>query len=261
MDVSELQVLLVEPSPTQQRIIAAEFARLGIDDLRAAGNAGQALEDMRVTRPDLVVSAMYLPDMTGTDLLLRMRAQDALRDTAFMLVSSESDTDVLEPVRQAGAVAILPKPFHHRHLACAIHATVDLLSPSTLTLGDEDIEDIRVLLVDDSRLARNHLRRVLTDLGISHFTEAENGVQAIERLNENYFDLVVTDYHMPEMDGRQLVEYIRGQGDQRSIPVMMVTSEVSGSRLSAVKQAGVSAICDKPFNVGIVRNLLQGMLS
>ena len=74
-------------------------------------------------------------------------------------------------------------------------------------------------------------------------------------------DLVVTDYNMPEMDGRQLVEYIRQQSWQRSVPILMVTSEQSFSRLAAVEEAGVSGICDKPFEPGTIRRLLQRILS
>lgn len=53
------------------------------------------------------------------------------------------------------------------------------------------------------------------------------------------FDLVVTDYNMPEMDGENLTRFIRERSSQRSIPVLMVTSEGALSRLSAVQQAGM----------------------
>ena len=53
--------------------------------------------------------------------------------------------------------------------------------------------------------------RVLENLGIRNFTEAENGKQAVGLIQQHYFDLVVTDYNMPEMDGRELTEYIRTQ--------------------------------------------------
>jgi len=80
-------------------------------------------------------------------------------------------------------------------------------------------------------------------------------------IQQQYFDLVVTDYNMPEMDGRELTEYIRTQSWQSSVPILMVSSESNESRLAAVTQAGVSGVCDKPFEPAMVRGLLQKMLS
>ena len=74
-------------------------------------------------------------------------------------------------------------------------------------------------------------------------------------------DLVVTDYNMPEMDGREFVEYVRSRSWQRSVPILMVTSETDQGRLAAVEEAGVSGICDKPFEPAVVRCLLARMLS
>ena len=114
--------------------------------------------------------------------------------------------------------------------------------------------------VDDSAMARKHIARVLNNLGIHNITTAENGRQAMELIERNFFDLVVTDFNMPEMDGEALTRYIRERSSQRSIPVLMVTSEESGSRLSAVQQAGVSGICDKPFDTATVKQMIRQML-
>lgn len=260
MEIKDMLVLLVEPSATQQKIIAGHFRALGVAEVLCAGSGAEALEQMRRMPPDLVVSSMYLPDGTGYEIVRSMRESADLQETAYMLISSETDFAQLDPIRQAGVVAILPKPFHGKHLDCAMQATLDFYNPDNIDLDGEDIEDVRVLVVDDSRMARKHIRRVLENLGLENFTEAENGREAVARMSDGFYDLVVTDYNMPEMDGQELVTYIRSNSDQRDIPVLMVTSEESGSRLSGVKQAGVSAICDKPFEPAVVKSLLQGML-
>ena len=66
---------------------------------------------------------------------------------------------------------------------------------------------------------------------------------------------------MPEMDGKALLEYIRNESNQRSIPVIMVTSEGNKGVLSAIEQAGVSGICDKPFETDTVRQLIMAMMT
>ena len=90
---------------------------------------------------------------------------------------------------------------------------------------------------------------------------ATDGQHAVDMLTEQYFDLVVTDYNMPNMDGRELVDHIRNVSSQASVPVLMVTSEENENRLAAVQQSGVSAICDKPFGVDTVRSLVQQIFS
>ena len=63
------------------------------------------------------------------------------------------------------------------------------------------------------------------------------------------------------MDGRELIEYIRTQSWQAEVPVLMVTSEQNMGRLAAVERAGVSAICDKPFEAGSIRRLISDALT
>jgi two-component system chemotaxis response regulator CheY len=120
---------------------------------------------------------------------------------------------------------------------------------------------MRVLIVDDSLASRHHLRRLLEELGIERITEAVDGKQAVALLADTMFDLVITDYNMPEMDGRELTEYIRTQSWQAEVPVLMVTSEQNMGRLAAVERAGVSAICDKPFEAGNIRRLISDALT
>ena len=158
-------------------------------------------------------------------------------------------------------VAILPKPFSAKDLALALRTTLHHLNPEELELDESDVDDIKILLVDDSSLARKHIKRTLASMGLDNIDEAVNGLEAVELLSNNLFDLVVTDYNMPEMDGRELSAYIREQSSQQSIPIIMVTSEHNDSRLAAVQQAGVSAICDKPFEPENVRQLIKQLIS
>ena len=142
-----------------------------------------------------------------------------------------------------------------------MYASIDLLNPEGELSVDVDLDSLRVLLVDDSATARRHIRHVLENLGMQNFIEAENGREAVALLAETMVDLVVTDYNMPEMDGKELVEYIRTQSWQNSVPILMVTSEGNAGRLAAVEQAGVSAICDKPFEPRLVKRLIEQALS
>ncbi|MES9939413.1 MAG: response regulator [Candidatus Thiodiazotropha sp. 6PLUC2] len=261
MHLEELLVLLVEPSITQQRVIRRQLSELGIEHIITVNTGEEALQAMRIEHPDLAISTLYLSDMTGTDLVHAMRNDSELVEMAFMLISSETRFRYLDPIRQAGAVAILPKPFQLAELRIAMNSVVEFIDPTQLDLDNFCPEDLKVLVVDDSSMARKHISRILNALGIEQITEARDGQEAVEIIANNYLDLVVTDYNMPNMDGKELVDHIRTASNQASIPVLMVTSEENESRLAAVQQAGVSAICDKPFEASVVRDLVQKALS
>ena len=260
MDIQELTVILVEPSTMQQHIVQKYLNELGISTIDTLTNGRDALQEIRRTPPDLVISTLYLPDMTGTDLLHTLREDHELMETAFILISSETRFRYLDPIRQAGAIAILPKPFTRDDLSIALKSTLDYLEATDLELEDVDTESLKVLLVDDSRMSRNHLRRILESMGVEQISEAENGVEGVKLINEHYFDLVISDYNMPKMNGQELVDYIRTNSNQPGIPILMVTSESNQSRLAAVQKSGVSAICDKPFEPVTLKQFLERIL-
>lgn len=245
----------------QGKLIEAELHKLGIDKILCHPNGHDALHNMVRHVPDLVISAMYLPDMTGADLVKNMRDNPQLESVPFMLISSETRFAMLDPVRQAGVVAVLPKPFDPNDLRKALYSTVEFIDPDENALADVPLDDLKTLVVDDSPLARKHITRVLNNLGIQDISTAENGLMAVDMIESTFFDLVVTDFNMPEMDGERLTRYIREHSSQRSIPILMVTSEGDESRLSAVQQAGISGICDKPFDVLSVKHMIRQLLA
>lgn len=259
--VVQLEVFLVEPSHTQQLIIENLLQECGIQGVSCFATGQELLAKLPYLKPDLIISAMYLPDMTGIDLIHDIRQSDDSYDMAFLLVSSETNIKFLEPIRQAGAIAILPKPFGRQELQTALEATIDYLEPRRVSMAHLDPEDLHILLVDDSEFSRKYISRVLRNIGIEHITTAENGRQAFELFQAHYYDLLITDYNMPEMDGLQLIDAIRGDNERASVPILMVTSEQNNNRLAAVEKAGVAAILDKPFEPTTIRQMIVNLLT
>lgn len=259
--LADLAIILVEPSQMQAHLVSRMLEHQGVKKVTAVDTASAALAALKAESTNvIVISSLYLPDLAGTELVAAMRADRDLETVPFILVSSETRPQVLEPVRQSGACSIVAKPFNEQQLSRALYAAADYLNPPE-DLDVAEIENLRVLLVDDSLSSRRHLRRLLTELGIERITEAVNGKEAVTYLEQAMVDLVITDYNMPEMDGRELTEYIRTQSWQAEVPVLMVTSEQNMGRLAAVERAGVSAICDKPFEAGSIRRLISEALT
>lgn len=260
LSFSDLQVLLVEPSHMQAQLVRRMLQNLGIEQIDVCDRASDALALMQKQPPSVVISSLYLPDMPGTALVETMREDEELERVPFILISSETRPQVLEPVRQSGACSIVAKPFTEVHLARALNFVADMLAPE-VALDASEVERMRVLLVDDSMASRRHIRRLLEGMGVHDILEAINGKEAVKLLADTMVDLVLTDYNMPEMDGKTLVEYIRTQSWQASVPILMLTSEQDQGRLAAVERAGVSAICDKPFEGESIRQIIAQALS
>jgi two-component system chemotaxis response regulator CheY len=260
MNPNELSLLVVEPSDLQRKIIIKELKQQGITQVAEAKNITEAFESAKLHPRDLITSAMYFDDGDAIELLHKVRNTPAIADTPFMLVTSEHRREHLEEFKQSGVIALLPKPFTSNHLATALSTTIDLLSTDELELEYFDVHQIRVLLVDDSRLARNHIKRVLNNLGLLKITEAIDGSEAINLLKENMYDLVVTDYNMPEVNGKELTRYIRSESGQSHIPILMVTSESNDTHLANILTEGVTAMCDKPFEPENVKKILYKIL-
>lgn len=257
---SELSILLLEPSETQRKIIMSRLQQEGVVSIQTATTLEDAKAIIARHKPDLIASALHFPDGEATDLLAYIKQKPEYQDIQFMLVSSECRREQLEIFRQSGVVAILPKPFNSDHLARALNSTIDLISNDELDLSHFDVHNLRVLVVDDSRLARNVIKRTIGNLGIKIITEAEDGQQAINLMQHNMYDLVITDYNMPSVDGLALTQYIRNESQQSHIPILMVSSEANDTHLSNVSSAGVNALCDKPFEPNLVKRILYQLL-
>ncbi len=259
MNLSDLRVLLVEPSHVQQRIVVQQLGGLGVWNVEAADGCEAAMQELDERGADVVVSALHMEGESGADLLVRMRRDERYRDVPFVLLSSERDVRLLEPVRQCGVTAMLSKPCAPSDLERALERVSKILDPN-LEQRLLDLESMHVLLVDDSSAARRYMTTILGGLGICHITEAHDGREAVELLSHAFFDVVITDYNMPHLDGQGLLDHIRNESSQRSIPVMMVTTERDSVRLAAVRDAGVSDICDKPFEPERVKAVLESLV-
>ena len=258
--LNSLYVLLVEPSLAQKHIIEQQLDELGIEQVVTADTGQQALDIIDQDAPDLVISAMFLEDMTGRDLVLDMRDNPLTENTPFMLISTVTSFAELDPIKQAGASAVLPKPFSALDLKRAILTTMDWEHPDQISLDNMEAANLQVLLVDDSLMARRMITRTLNKMGIENIGEAENGRSAIPMIEQHDYDLILTDYNMPEMDGHELLLYIRQQSHLPTVPVLMVTTEGDQGKLAAIQHDGVSAIIDKPFEVGAVKQMIESAL-
>jgi two-component system, chemotaxis family, chemotaxis protein CheY len=119
----------------------------------------------------------------------------------------------------------------------------------------------RVLTVDDSPTMRRIIVNSLKKIGFSDIIEADNGVDALEKLNSNEVDFIITDWNMPEMNGEQFVKALRSDEKYKTIPILMITTRgMKDDVLTAVKM-GVNGYVVKPFTPDVLKQKLSGIIS
>jgi two-component system chemotaxis response regulator CheY len=116
---------------------------------------------------------------------------------------------------------------------------------------------MKFLVVDDFSTMRRIVRNLLKELGFLNVDEAEDGVVAMQKLNSDNFDFVVTDWNMPNMDGLQLLQAIRAHGQLKHLPVLMITAEAKKENIIAAAQAGASGYIVKPFTAATLNEKLN----
>ncbi len=118
-----------------------------------------------------------------------------------------------------------------------------------------------LLIVDDSSMMREMIIACLRgEPGLS-FSVAGNGLEAIEKLSLQPFDLMLLDLNMPDIGGLEVVQFVRGQDQLKRLPIIVVTTRGDESSRQRVLEAGASRFITKPFSpealLGEVRGLLQ----
>ena len=122
--------------------------------------------------------------------------------------------------------------------------------------------EYKILIVDDSSVTRAVLKKTIgmTDFPVQDIVQAENGEQALRMLRQEPFDLVMADLNMPQMNGIAMTQRILSDESLKSIPVVVITTEASVSRIEELKAAGIRGYVHKPFTAEGIRNMLLEVL-
>lgn len=121
---------------------------------------------------------------------------------------------------------------------------------------------INVLIVDDSKIIRGVIIKTLNLSGIEigNIFEANNGKEALEVLKNNWVDLILTDINMPEMNGVEFIEKINEDEILRTIPIAIISTEGSQTRVEELKSKGVKAYLRKPFTPEALKGMIIDLL-
>ena len=252
------RLLVVEDSTAEQLSIQE---LLGHDDIEivSASTGKEALDILRQDACDCVVLDLRLPDMSGFEVLECMRGEQALADVPVVVFTgrelSASEDAQLHTMARSIVVKGVESPerlldetalFLHRVFADLPAEKQRMLE--RLNSSDEDLIGRTVLLVDDNSRNIFALSSVLERRGM-HVLTATTGSEAIELIEQTpELAIVLTDIMMPEMDGYQTIENIRGNSAYRRLPIIALTAKAMKGDREKCLEAGASDYLAKPVN-------------
>lgn len=210
-------VLVVDDDPTVRELIARSLTREGFA-VETAADGREGLRKAREIRPDAITLDVMMAEMDGWTMLSILKADEELANIPVIMITIVDDR---HRGFTLGATDYLTKPIDRKRM-------IELLNQYRRDRQTQEMDAVassgQVLIVEDDPNIREMITRTLEKEGWS-LAEAENGLVALERMQENPPDLILLDLMMPEMDGFQFIVELRHNPDWHRIPVIIVTAK------------------------------------
>ncbi len=263
----ELKVLVIDDDQ-----IALDHARIvlgsiGINcDTAQSGMEGVKMASLSAGRQenyDLILIDWKMPEMDGVETTRQIR--DVVgQDTPIIILTSFNWDDIADEARDAGVDTFVPKPLFAGNVLDEFRAAFNRKNQE-LARNTVDLEGRRVLLAEDMPINADIIIMVLSMRNIQSDL-AENGAIAVEMFEKSdpgYYDAILMDMRMPEMDGLQATKCIRSMDrpDAKSIPIIALTANAFDEDVQRSLQAGLNAHLSKPVEPETLFETLKKLIT
>jgi two-component system, chemotaxis family, chemotaxis protein CheY len=121
------------------------------------------------------------------------------------------------------------------------------------------VKAVRVLIVDDSRAMRQYVRGILRENPDLRVEEVASGFEAFKVLARESFELVITDLNMPDLNGLDLVRFIKTTARHAKTKIIVMTTQIAEKTRSKLLDFGVDGYVTKPFDPGTITELVEAL--
>ncbi len=262
------RVLLVDDNATTREILARQMRRWQMDPTPVASGS-QALERLRQDGTyDLVVLDAQMPEMNGLELARRIREMSPEHPLPLVMLTSLGCPFAADRSAAQEFVAVLTKPVKEGHL---LRTLVDVCTGRTSTVEPTCSPDspfqaakdtlparpLRILLAEDNTVNQKVALHTLERLGY-RADVAANGLEVLEALARQDYDVILMDVQMPEMDGLEATRQIRAQfPPERQPTIIAMTASALPRDRERCLAAGMDGYLSKPFRVAELVEVLR----
>lgn len=249
--LQDMSVLIVDDNPVNLRTLEA-LTRSWKMKTMVSENSEQALEILlglaKANEPVQVVLAdSKMGGGSGIDLAIKIRQEESIAGSRIILMSSGERTG--QVVTSLDVDRVL-KPVKHSDLRAALMQTLDIDTWSTTVHSKSkksNQDAIKILVAEDNPVNQKLTITLLQKQG-HDVTLAVNGLEAVEKFEQNEFDLILMDVQMPEMDGLQATREIRSLSvNRKRIPIVAMTAHATEADKQICLASGIDEYLAKPF--------------
>lgn len=270
-DFEKINFLVIDDSGVQRKFIKNALVDFGAQHIVETKDAVDGLSVLRdATRNvDIVLVDQEMPILDGTQFTHMVRNDVSLPNPniPIIMVTSHSDQSHIAEAKKAGIDGFVAKPFTpeimHNHVMSVLErpSLRKQPPPPEQELEDQDLKDLRFLVIDDSEFSRKLICRSLYSIGIKDILQAADAVDGLSILREKIqpIDLILVDREMPIFDGIEFTRMVRHDEalHETHIPIVMVSGLVDPRHISDAKNAGVSAFIPKPFSTSEIEHHIR----
>jgi two-component system sensor histidine kinase/response regulator len=265
-DLRNVRVLLVDDNATNRKILHYQVASWGMLDSTASSGPG-ALNALRQGAAGgdpfaIVILDTHMPELSGIQVVEVIRADPVIAGVKIVLLTSMEPGELSESVR-GEMDAFITKPVKQSQLFETLCAVFGIKAEREETLPTESISSpvadkrLRILLAEDNevnqRVALYQLRMLDHQVDL-----ARNGVEALKLFDENEYDAVLMDIHMPELDGyATTTEIRRREGGRKHIPIIAMTANALPEDREKCLAAGMDEHLAKPVQAPALVRILE----
>lgn len=251
------EVLLIEPSRLQGMMISTQLKSLGLNQVHLVATAAEGMAYLEKGGLVGVLCSQHLADCKGIELAQRLRTNPAYLELPFILITSNLDQEIQDASSRLN-IKMLRKPFTPEALKQALALGSKTTPPGTG--GATELISSKVLLVDDSTFARRRMKGILNQMGYPNVMEAGNGAEGLAMVKNHTFLFIVSDYHMPVLDGKEMLEKIRLNPNMKVTPVILITSEPDSFQLDSVRKLPFCKVLSKSIDCSALEKEVRGFL-
>ena len=263
----ELCVLVIDDDP-----IACEHAQLvlgqvGVNCEKAlSGEEGLQMAKVRHARREpynLILVDWRMPDMDGLETTRQIRSAVG-SETPVIILTSYNWDEIMDEAKAAGVDTFVAKPLFAGTVLDEFREAFKKKN-AELVRKTADLKYRRVLLAEDVTVNAEIMIMVLSmrEIRVDHAENGRIAVEMFEQHEEGYYDAILMDMRMPEMDGLEATRRIRAmnRSDAKNIPIIALTANAFDEDVQRSMQAGLNAHLSKPVEPDVLFETLEGLLS
>jgi len=253
MDPSNLppvKILVVDDHPNTAHTLARAISQIGARVEVASATSGfQALEHVKDGSPDILITDMIMPEMTGLELIEQMQKNPAGGPAYSFLVTAYEVPGLQVSARRLKVRDIIIKPVHPERICQIMTRSIQEMDQTRPVLPEQSsIKLSTILIADDQPDNLMLLSRYLEREGYGYI-KAKDGIETLEKVRSQLPDLVLLDVNMPFKDGFQVLEEIRADPVTEHIPVIILTAaRLDPSEIQSGLNMGADDYVTKPFD-------------